>query len=119
MARAVASDCGTRAGGTSRVAGPRGLLRVRPDRGQLGCRKPRRTLDHAPVAACRTQADFVAGGHKEFMVAYGDQSWHYYTIPAIPTAKWSSTRVCVGAIDEGIAVGDIDGDGDLDVAGVK
>ena len=61
-------------------------------------------------------AQLVAGGALEILLSVGD-GIHYLEIPSDPEeASWPTTPVAPSAYDEGIGTGDIDGDGDVDVA---
>lgn len=60
-------------------------------------------------------AQIVLGGKPEILLAAGN-GIHYLEIPSDPTSgSWSTTLIAPSAYDEGIGVGDIDGDGHIDV----
>src|SRR5659263_331025 len=70
------------------------------------------------------KAQIIPGGREEIVIAAGNPGRLYYiTIPANPaTTPWPSTSVKLISNSfngQGVAVGDIDKDGYLDVAGVK
>ena len=62
------------------------------------------------------RGQIIPGGKEEFVIA-GDGNIYLFEIPAAPeTDAWPVTLVAAHTSDEGIGLGDIDGDGDLDIA---
>lgn len=62
------------------------------------------------------KAQIVAGGKEEFVIA-GDGDIYSFEIPENPEKeKWNITLVAENTSDEGIGTGDIDGNGDIDIA---
>lgn len=62
------------------------------------------------------KGQFVAGGKEEIVIA-GDGNIYLIEIPKRPEdEQWPKTLICSNTSDEGIGCGDIDGDGDLDIA---
>ena len=63
------------------------------------------------------RADMVGGGKEELLIA-GNGNVYCITIPENPhgTMLWPTRLIVAGTSDEGIGVGDIDGDGDPDIA---
>ena len=63
-----------------------------------------------------TLADVVQGGRPEVLIA-GDGDIYALQIPdSAEAGEWPRLRVAANTSDEGIGAGDLDGDGDLDVA---
>lgn len=59
------------------------------------------------------------GGNAKPEIILSSSGIHYFQIPASPAAgNWPQVQVAADAREEGIAAGDIDGDGDLDIVGL-
>lgn len=62
------------------------------------------------------RAQIVAGGKEEFLIA-GNGNIYCFRIPENPdTDDWHINLIAANTSDEGIGYGDIDGDGDIDIA---
>jgi hypothetical protein len=60
-------------------------------------------------------AQIVAGEKPEIVLSSGE-GIYYFEVPAHPEAgNWPRTQVTADASEEGIAAGDVDGDGDIDL----
>jgi hypothetical protein len=79
--------------------------------------------DHGVSAQGYAWGDVVAGGGPEIILKGKENNvdkMFYFEIPYVPTAgNWPRTEIDSNVYPEGIGVGDIDGDGDIDVVSGK
>ena len=62
------------------------------------------------------KAQIITGGREEFVIA-GNGNIYCFEIPEDPAGKpWKVTLVAPNTSDEGIGTGDVNGDGDIDIA---
>lgn len=62
------------------------------------------------------RGQIVAGGPEEFVIA-GNGNIYSFQVPRHPeTEDWTRSLIAANTSDEGIGLGDLDGDGDLDLA---
>lgn len=85
-----------------------------------GLKYKRKKVAHIPATSHVnsqgfTKAQLVPGGKPELLIA-GDGDVYCIQLPTDASASWKTTLVAENTSDEGIGVGDIDNDGDLDIA---
>jgi hypothetical protein len=74
------------------------------------------TADHGISTQGYVLGQLIAGGHPEIIINVG--TLYYFEIPSNPEAgNWPRVTIANTVDPEGVAVGDIDRDGDIDVCG--
>jgi hypothetical protein len=76
------------------------------------------SVDHDISTQGYRTGQIIAGGTQELVISDSWAGIYTFTVANPPTNPWTRRHVTGVTSDEGVGIGDFDGDGDLDVAGM-